>query len=140
MRSIPHERNGYSVDVGAGIVHKRYPAHGDVRPRVRDMRGVRAYLQGDDGRPCERCWPPAVEPAPVKRARGRVRIENFDAGGEPITTLAGLVEALQAPTRPAVDPDPAVAAASSDEAALGTASSADRPATEQPAVEDPDAQ
>jgi hypothetical protein len=100
MRPIPHERNGYSVDVGAGVVHRRYPAHGDVRPRVRNLRGVRAYLQGDEGRPCERCWPlPPVEATPVKRARSRVRIEHFNVTGEPITAL----EAIQTLT----DPEPA---------------------------------
>jgi len=100
MRPIPHQREGYSVDVDAGVVHRRYPAHGDVRPRVRNLRAVHAYLQGDDGRPCERCWPaPAVEVTPKHRG-GRVRIEHFDAAGEPITAL----EALQTLT---VDPEPA---------------------------------
>jgi hypothetical protein len=68
-RAIPHDRRGYSIDLRTRTVHTRYPTHGEVRPRVRDMRAVRAYLQGDDGRPCEACWPaPPVEP---RTARSR---------------------------------------------------------------------
>jgi hypothetical protein len=67
-RAVPHDRRGYSIDLATGIVHTRYPGHGDVRPRVRDLRTVRSYLRGDDGTPCDECYPPPAEPEPKTKA------------------------------------------------------------------------
>jgi hypothetical protein len=64
-RPIPHDRNGYSIEVEKAVVHTRYPRHGDVRPRVRSLDGIRTYLGGREAQPCDLCYPPPATPAPV---------------------------------------------------------------------------
>lgn len=54
---IPHDDEGYAVDVLFGVVHRRYAPHLPAHAlRTRTRAGVTTHL-GPEPSVCRRCWP-----------------------------------------------------------------------------------
>ena len=66
-RSLPHEAEGYAVELDTHIVHKRYAGPASGLPRTRSVEAVYSRLGDAEPVPCETCWPP---PPKTERKRG----------------------------------------------------------------------
>ena len=57
MTRIPHDPNGYSVNLSAGTVHTRHPGdHAGPVQRTRTLAGVESLLDGRKGKVCRTCY------------------------------------------------------------------------------------
>lgn len=74
-RPIPHDREGYAVEVDTGRVHTRYARHVQGASRTRVIRGVYALLDGREPVPCDECYPAPVKPSKTTRPATAGRIE-----------------------------------------------------------------
>jgi hypothetical protein len=77
---VPLDPDGYAVNAETGTIHTRYASHGNGT-RTRTEKGVMTLLNGQDGKPCQICYPSPRYTEPPRPPQQR-RIPTWARQGE----------------------------------------------------------